>query len=702
MKREEHCMEALRAGPWRKRLRGFILGFTLMMIPICLLIAFTLCELTLNENRFSYHTQVRGKEFYLAETGLNIAYYCFGNNNYSSFTHSGSPTVSTEIASGNSNHLAVTYTTAGTNNMGASGGFTEDTDGWYKWTYTPGTDPAKKSLTQTGLPELIRVAVWYTDSVNHPGQFEIDAQATLGTAGLGGQSTEHSLIGYTQTPLMYAAWSAGDYGEIARGQTQIFNGDIFANGALYINPHEAAATIYANKVWSANNIIRSTDPWGYTVHSNAYISNSSSSGALVTWAWATQYSAFDSQQSSGAFDGSNTATNAKGTFGGVVMDGSMGVQSQSAPKLGNFQPGGYYQQNANVVISSSGASVGGTAISSTAFLTSTPLWNAAEGTTNGGMSETVQKLNIATLMQNTTVNPNYGSSTGYNLVIYSDTPTVITNAEVLRDPKTGVPVNLTFASDAPVYTVGSVDRADMNGGSVDANTPPTTNAAIMTSDRIYTLSYNFNYTSDVTNTTADVGNVSWSTYTAAASVFGSAAWVNAHNLNESGTSATFYNSSGTPTSALNTSTDPDVSNSLMEQNFAYVDGIPTVIEDGAAQGGIDPNTGLARTNPTWPGDTTTAPSGSPTGHNDLELEDLSALTLRRWGSMIHLQNATMALFNNSSAGAQAGGYWNSYWETGNGFYQHPTRDYRYNTNFQNSAPPLVPLSALKYCWIERY
>ena len=81
-------------------------------------------------------------------------------------------------------------------------------------------------------------------------------------------------------------------------------------------------------------------------------------------------------------------------------------------------------------------------------------------------------------------------------------------------------------------------------------------------------------------------------------------------------------------------------------------GFHTVSEANYAKSN-DPLTGLARTNPTWPTDTTNPNAAADaTANSDNFLENLGGITLRRWSSINHMQNGTMAHFDNHDAGLQ--------------------------------------------------
>jgi hypothetical protein len=319
---------------------------------------------------------------------------------------------------------------------------------------------------------------------------------------------------------------------------------------------------------------------------------------------------------------------------------------------------------------------------------------------------------------------------------------------------------VTIASDATIYTYGSFDRADMNGGTNGSSgMPPSTGSILMTTDRIYNLSYGFNL-SGTTNGTA--GNVVNANYNTELANFQTAALAN--HLNTLGTLGAFWDpvtSSWQPLNSLTSSStmsnvpvvdthgnlcqglnepgttgysssfattgpnvvpysnttaangypsagvvDLNIASSTLEVNCAWVDGYYTVSEDYYARS-TDPATGLARVNPTWGASDTTSVVGSSgtTVNSDNFLEDLSALTLRRWGSILHMQNAFMAHIDNHDAGPQTitngKPSWYTYWIVQSN-YSPPQRDYRYNPLFsaEGNLGPLAPAVGTTAMWLQ--
>ena len=67
--------------------RGMIMVITMMLMPICIILgAILLSNLIAEKNNLRYE-QTNGRSFYLAEIGINAAYYAFRSENSQAFTH---------------------------------------------------------------------------------------------------------------------------------------------------------------------------------------------------------------------------------------------------------------------------------------------------------------------------------------------------------------------------------------------------------------------------------------------------------------------------------------------------------------------------------------------------------------------------------------------------------------------------------------
>jgi hypothetical protein len=127
------------------------------------------------------------------------------------------------------------------------------------------------------------------------------------------------------------------------------------------------------------------------------------------------------------------------------------------------------------------------------------------------------------------------------------------------------------------------------------------------------------------------------------------------------------------------------SNGVTEINAAMVDGQPVVNE--APFGDIDGDG--VRDDPG---------SGSAWANNDHMLESWgSSRTLKKLGSVVHLQFADMADDVNNSAIQPGEVAWSKHSE-----YSPPARDYRYDASLSGMAgqPPFAPLVSKLYLWEE--
>jgi hypothetical protein len=458
--------------PAVKHRRGFILAYVLIMLPLCLLAAFTLSRLAVTDLQFSARGLMRSQLSYMAEAGLAMAMQSFSDYNFVGTTHQGD---------------GVTLTTGpGALRMRAPGFVPASGTyrGWYEWSWQPG-QPLARSYTRTGQPEYILVRIWYPATA--AGQWRIDALASLSVdpaslpspAGMGGpsaalawppQSTMHSLYGTVHSAFENAMFGASDLAEFTHFNNEtVSGGDVRTNGNLYFNPVYSNVQINLSDaeqphVIAGQKIIRYTDAWNQVdgngeVHINTTLGNPALRGYLdgATGDKAPAGQAYLPIPGV-AFDSTNpqwtSPTQGAGVlFQHTVVDKTLGAQTLQPLSFAAFQPGGYYEMNATQTINAS---------TSQPWLQHTTIYNAAEQTYVPACQVLLDKLPL---------------SAGGNL-IYSEMPIELLNGEDLR----GHP--LAVVSCAPIYIKGSFNVAAAPGGQ-----PPW--AAVMTSDRVFPVSYNF-------------------------------------------------------------------------------------------------------------------------------------------------------------------------------------------------------------------
>jgi hypothetical protein len=573
---------------WKGK-RGFILGVVVVLVPILVLLMGTIIQSVIYETRFTMHSLNSKKAFYLAETGLNAAFYEFSGQRYGRTTHESDGTTPTTSL----NQLQLSIPDVAKN----------ASDGWYEWIWSPGKTFA--SFYGGPTTEKFRYRIYFPNATT----WIIEADGFYGNL-----QKRIQCVGTTELAFGYAIFDDQNLGEFVRGADQTINGKVHANGELFFRPTGTTLQLNSTQVTSAGHMIRFKDAWNRPDTSGT-VQITDNAGTYVTMNGASQGS---SGQGS-AFDSYNpnwtSQTNgALSKWKGVVKDVTLGAGHINAPSVQSFDPGGYYDQQAGSHI---GPTTTGTGISTKTF------FNRAEN-----HSETVKEIDLATFTMPA------------NGLIYSTTPVRFVNGAKLNAP-------FTVVSNANIYTKGDFNKmyatqTALNNGAVTKQP-----AAIMTKARIYHLSS------------------SWSDA--------------AHN-----------DASDSPTNADDPALYTGDSTNVLEINSCLVDGSPTVDEINYRQN--------------WLGVTNTLynPVDQPGGNycwanSDDFMETFgSTRTVKKRGSIVHLQNATMCNFSNSdyAPGKTAWVYKTTY--------SAPTRDYGYDTDLSNPAkqPPFAPVVGRKLYWKE--
>jgi hypothetical protein len=263
--------------------------------------------------------------------------------------------------------------------------------------------------------------------------------------------------GKIEPVFRYALFANETLSEFVRGADQDISGDVHSNGDLFFRPSGTTLEIRANSVTSHGNMIRYKDAWGRSdAGGTVKISTGSETGSLVTMDGKDQGktgigNAFDSYNANWL----NVTSGAYKKWGGVVRDGNLGGLKKAPPVLEAMEAGGYFEQNAGTVITSSSS---GTGISNKTF------YNNAED-----KSVTVKEINMATFT--------YPA----NGLLYAKTPIRLVNAAKLTSP-------ITIVSNSNIYTIGDFNKVYGDSASYSSSTSTKKGAAIMTSQRVYHLS----------------------------------------------------------------------------------------------------------------------------------------------------------------------------------------------------------------------
>lgn len=315
-----------------------IMVFVLMLMPICIILGSVMISNIMSEKHNLRYEKAKGQSFYLAETGLNAAYYAFSATNFSSYTHtkanddSDPDDAGTQVSSGSTDPTPLTLTSGLTNNIP----FKQESDGWYAFRWDPKTDELKDSLTHSGQQEIIRFRVtrtYYAPSVANGREtaWEIVCEATLGTT-----KKTHRLSGQLEGIATHAIFDAGNLNEFIRGANQNIYGKVHANGDIYLKPSGTTLTVETGTTdpsfTTAGRFWYGKDATGRTNMGTVKVG--ADSGSIHTWP-----SKLDSASA-------NWATDVTSLWNDIVKDSALGATVKGVPPVQSFKPDGYYANTA--------------------------------------------------------------------------------------------------------------------------------------------------------------------------------------------------------------------------------------------------------------------------------------------------------------------------------------------------------------------
>lgn len=578
--------------------RGFMLPAALLLVPLCLTLAISLVRLVTTGAGFGLQAQQKLKAFYVAEAGINCGFHVFGLANYTGVTHQSDGSIADDPP-----EHPVTWP--------AELELSRDGDGWLVWRYDPDSDPAERSFTRSGLAESYRVRIWFPDAAK-PTEWRIDCEAVVGN-----RRAQHQIAGVLEDPQRHVIFDNGDLVDLARSSEQKLEGKIHANGNLYMAPWRTSgfglAGMYivppSTNAFGANltdlrlenatvtvgeDLIRREDFWG---RSEDGVTASINGVSLGT----SDADYFDSL--SPEWDDAGP-TGALSRFAGQVRTRDVGARQKSLPHSTIFEPGGYYDQHANLRVEAASAPK--------PWLSKVETYNEAEK-----QRVRVTEIDLAAL--------HAAGEWPANGLLYASTPIRLVNGARLPEP-------LTVVSSETVYLQGDFNKAYHSASDLASNTRREQPAAIMTADRIYKLSEEF---PDHTSSQYKFPLTDPDFYI--------------HGLRETGTK--FRPATDAP------KFDGDPAN-VIEHNVVMVDSAPT--EDTSAFAFADsghPSTYNPSLKVRLGADPVTGEIEFVFPSSDDFLENVSGLRFEQSGSEIHLRNATMV------GGSHGGMYNEEYWSS---------------------------------------
>jgi len=434
-----------------------LLAMVMLMIPVSLLLVFSLTRIIFEETGLSMRAQGKTRAFFVAQAALQVAEHVFASNNNRGHTHEANGT--TRTSTSDPDFLEVT----------TMPDLSLDADGWYEWSCT-GAETAR-SYTRSGLEESYRFKIYLPT----PRTFCFEAEANVG-----GYVSRQEQTG-TLTPLYdYVIFDNGNTNDFSRCEAQLIEGKIHANGDIFFRPwstegmlvpppplptivtmiaprNPATLTLRTDLITTAGKIIRSVDNHGDPEPLPAYvkISKNNSTGPLVALEGASEGGPYDSNHPNWRNPGPSGAL---AKYGGTVVDSELGAVKQNVPSRQSLTPGGYFDRKAGLRI---------TGATSESWCTDVSFYNQAES------REVVGKEIDVAAMQAAGAFPANG-------IIYSQTPVRLVNAHKL-------PGDMTLASCSTIYTKGDFNKDDPDGGGPNR----ARSAALLTTDRVYNLTSSF-------------------------------------------------------------------------------------------------------------------------------------------------------------------------------------------------------------------
>jgi hypothetical protein len=638
--------------------RGMIMVATLMLLPICIILGATMLRILVQEKYFLQHETNLGQTFYMAESGLTVAYRSFLEYRISDltavqgYTHFKQASDGPEVAGVVSSTGYLTIPPAIDALIPFRRIGSGDREGWYEYNWIPGD--VHESLTGTGLRERIRFRVSHTgweDSASRPSGWEIVCEATLG-----GITKTHRLTGKLEGFFDYAILGKGDINEFIRGADQFIQGKVHANGNIFFRLESGRTlTVRTDSMAATGKFVYGVDAAGrpssgFTVK----VSRGSETGSLVTWTPGLQ---------SDSSSWHSPSSGVLALFGGTVKDGQLNVYPKSAPPVESFEPNGFYFQKAQ-----SGGLLISTDAGGAPLVNGVPLAQSDKGPNAPLADRIVREVRVRNHIEARDVNvyeidvSKLDSDDYPNGLVYSELPVVLSNAQKL-------PQKSTFVSQSTIFTRGdfnkelaTLDDYDRNKGTgpyaAVGPSPAFVSkkpAALITKDRIIHLSKSF----------------SLSTGVAKNAMPGEAEEYPGDNVH--------VNRSNSRGSAA-----------VIEVNAALIDGAP--LFDEVENRMEDPNGG-----PPIPSRHYSVPSSAATSWDDF-LENLGAVVVKKRGSIIHLDNATLPAtltVTNPPPGVLA---WHRSWSS---HYTAPVRDYGYDILLKYDPPPFQPVTATRILWQAR-
>ncbi len=690
-----------------RRSRGMLMVLTLLILPLCVILSAIMLKTLFNERYFQYEDNNTGQVYYLAETGLNVAYLAFRANQISvddqansleSYTHDKALSASPDEA-GTQVSGGLVLPTDITDVIN----FQKASDGWfeYQWPRDGGD-----SLTGTGMTETIRFRISRvkgaqpdsgstTDDNIRPTRWEIVCEANLGNM----KKATHRITGQMESFYDYAVLSRGDMDEFIRGVDQTIEGKVHANGDIFLVPDGSVTLFKSNSITAAGKFKRGVEASGRHMVGTVRVMKGGQTGSTqVNWddnasnvnvmtdgnlysQYATNH-VYNSDHVDWKTTGSRGAIS---KFGGVVKDGALGATEKDMPPSASFGKDGEYWKYAEGSGSNRGLLIKMDGLDSQV----TNLKNSSGETvlSKKWFYNNMEKRNVEVIVIDVS---RLDNSVYPNGLIYSEVPIVLDNAEKL-------PKATTIVSQSTIYTKGDfnmeyLDPAAKAAGSTASTKVP---AALISRERLMHLSDGFSLANSQSAIVAPTDN-------------GGKKFL-------PGGEDTFKDSNGVVQPAVSdgTSVNYGFEPKVIEINAALVDGAILFDEKhnrrNKAGGGTEVNPNRIPGGAPPEGDIRLHSTSKWGTLFDDFLENYSGYVVKKRGSIVHMENAVLhdtVTGTNPSTLQQTG---TSYkhgvlpWvaEEGTNYYTPPKRDYSFDPTLKNDPPPFSPVVVARMLWFAK-
>ena len=635
--------------------KGFALLLVIMILMSLTVLGIGVITSSSTNSALSRNYEKNIQAVNITEIGVKVAYREFINSGFLNTTHTvalASPqTADSLLATSLDNY-----------NIDSNGDFT------WEWDSSKSYDP----LWTTDLPHGFKFRVYYTSDFS----FIIESEGYYDTI-----NKRSRARGEIESMFQFSYFASRDLGEFTRGASQEIRGKVHANGNMYIRPTGSTLKINSSAVTATGYMIRSRDAWGRPDTSGyCYITkNEEDSGIWVEMnpgsPRGSEGVAFDSYHANWSDD----TLGAKALWGGVVRDK---VAFKSPPPIQNLDPGEFYDIEADLHINN-------TTHSTEPWCSQVTFWNW-----NEQRWITAWEIDFASLISNGAAYNIVGSDAGSKRIVISGnheteyvagdviyvvscySATALNGVyTVVNATNSGSNTNIVVsetvtsgASNGVLFKEATINDWPLNG-LIYCDVPVRLKNSSKLQNKLMVSSCRTVYTCGDFNTIEKKG----------------AAIMTAHRIYHlSGIFSDTYSTNSKYRSAVNT-----------RINAALVDGAPTVDEYNWAD--RDDNnrydwSGIIRYNPESPktaaGYNDPNNSGDPWANCDDLVENWSGKTLTKYGSVVHLDGATMCP-NLDNSGLQDD---ELAWVQKTG-YSPPTRVYMYDPDLATPAgqPPYTPL-----------